>query len=625
MQHELSMVIHQYWIIIMSYIVLNFFNDRGTKFFFIVNLYFETLNTIVNTSICIFIYIPIHTINLIIISFPTISNEYLQTYKTYISGPFSKLFPKFSNLLSQCFPLFKKSPDFNREYITNGFQYFHWIKKNKNQYLLTKYIFLSLLFCLIITFLEDKIKRLFKSRLIRTWFYIFSVFLLWSKYISIRGPGYKTLAQIMKNCVDFHIRLYFNIINKFVSSDKMQIKTADIEKNDSLLSKSLKYFPFARSFIYNAYKNRKKEYEGKLGFNLDFAELFIIHNLNDFIEIIFDLNGNLVRQKEVDFLFILFIYSFILSLIIQMLYILYSFVVRKTNQIKNDKEKINEKDIRKAFDTMYKKINLHQQFKKDELGYYMTCFFAASTSQNYIEYDLNFFIDRFQQLCKKSRNIQIGKCKFDGLVVAYSTRLNKPNLSKPIIEALQLLFSYSTLDNDDLLFYVISQQLKTKFEKLDTSYFEVMIPYLMKRHNINLINEVCNALHSNKNISNISLLYRFILESITRNDANARFWDQKWIENEICAMSQQIVRSNKLFFDSALLLFNEPQIIELFRKLQEKEKFAAIAYLISFLYNSNRKEIINKLKTYESQYHMIPTKYQPIDDEEFYFKMIVKF
>ena len=43
----------------------------------------------------------------------------------------------------------------------------------------------------------------------------------------------------------------------------------------------------------------------------------------------------------------------------------------------------------------------------------------------------------------------------------------------------------------------------------------------MKRHNINLIKEVGKSLHSNKNVSNIAVFYRHILDSIKMNDENA--------------------------------------------------------------------------------------------------------
>lgn len=193
------------FVIIISYVLLSFYSDQGTNFPFIIDLYYHILDTIANNIIFIFDYVPIYILNIILISFPEPPSTFLHNYKTHISGPFSRLFPKVYNSLTSIFPIFeitaKMLEDYSRIKVKIGL----WAIENPKLYSVLINSLIGLILFLNLNVFSNAIRSLFKRRMIKIWFTLFAAFLVCEKWVEIKGPDYIIFDTKLKQIEEYHL------------------------------------------------------------------------------------------------------------------------------------------------------------------------------------------------------------------------------------------------------------------------------------------------------------------------------------------------------------------------------------------------------------------------------------
>lgn len=294
---------------ISSYVMLSISSEQGAEFPFIVNLYYQILCTFVNNILYIFDYIQLHILNLILISYPEPYSSFLQRYKIDISGPFSRLFPKLYTFLTSKFPLFELSSDTTLKIAKLHIKVGMWIAKNPTQYSILSNVLIGIIVFYELYDRREIISRLFNSKFVKIWFTIFFIFLVFYKWIFIKGPGYERIEEKTEQVDKFHLIVIHKFFNLFAFNKKTNEDKSFFEKQKEKAS--------------NIYKQGKDFINDISQMKVEDTILNLDERLGAFYYSLFQTNDNsilykikMIHPQPFDHLFVYFIYSFIWSLII---------------------------------------------------------------------------------------------------------------------------------------------------------------------------------------------------------------------------------------------------------------------------------------------------------------------
>lgn len=322
--------------LIVSYVVLSFYTDGGKTFPFIVDFYFQILRTFINNIFYIFVYIPVHTFNQLILSIPSLYITFLQRYKIDFSGPFSRLFPNIYKFLISHFPLFNLPAKYKIK-----FQLAFLMMNFKYKYVIMKYFLVGILAFLVLFLLRNTIAKLFNSKLLRIWFSLFFVLLILHKWVSAKGPFHDKIREKMQQIENYHSNLFYKFIGLF-TNENIEEKTTE-EKVPGFIEKVKNKFSNLSQIqmkeFFGLLANKSKSFIKSIS-NIKPKELYnktssFYENLKNNKNNGFYLKMKTIRPQPFDKLFIYFIYSFFWSLIVKMILSIFDYILKKFSQ-KND-------------------------------------------------------------------------------------------------------------------------------------------------------------------------------------------------------------------------------------------------------------------------------------------------
>lgn len=293
-------------ILIISYVILNIYSAEQTTLPFIIELYYQVLDTFCNIIFFIYDYIPLHILNLILFSIPEPSSIYLTRFKMDISGPFSRLFPTIYNFFTSSFPLFKTN--YSAEHLSKMAKIYLklsvWSLQHQEETLILTYIFIGFLLLLNFYHINKVMNKISKSRFLKILFTIFSTFLIFYKWVSIQGPEYQTIENQLKQVEKFHLISFNKFCNLF--------KTEKNETENNFKEKASNIFKKSKDFFENLKQTKAENHIMNLDERLSAFYYSLLENNDNFV-----INKiKSIHPQPFPQLFIYFIYSIFWTVII---------------------------------------------------------------------------------------------------------------------------------------------------------------------------------------------------------------------------------------------------------------------------------------------------------------------
>ena len=161
-------------------------NEKNIWIPFPFSLVFQVSKTLVNAVFYLLIFCPLHTIRLILLSFPNPSSQFYERYNIDIATPFNRLIP----IMQKVFPLFIVQPKIC-DFISGICQNLMSFSIISILFLFVKNIILSIILILLVLYLDENTNFFdeFKLKHIFCFFNIWHICMILSIFVLLGTLG----------------------------------------------------------------------------------------------------------------------------------------------------------------------------------------------------------------------------------------------------------------------------------------------------------------------------------------------------------------------------------------------------------------------------------------------------